>query len=310
MKRRIVNALLGLLGLTAVGSGAWYLVLRPRPTRLSVTKRVGDDTVVVNQMQPTWLRTPVLDQRGHPMRADTAVRYRWLAGDSIPLSQQGRVRCAKRGDAVVRATFQRLRKRFVLRCRPAAWIRAVSWLDLVVGDSARSLPFAVYAPDGRPVTELRGTLTVPNASVVNLEGATVRPERSGATVAVLDVGDLEARIPIMVYQPVTSFVQPSHRLTLMAMRVSLARGDTIRTPLPKAAFWVTYLPANPDVAPPTIELVGAGSCTTGDGIRARRIETGEYAKYCYTGNDTEMMIAHGVDGAERVNGVVAIRVMW
>jgi hypothetical protein len=237
------------------------------------------------------------------------MRYRRIAGDSIRLSPTGELRCERHGDAIVRATFATLSRDFVLRCRPVASIEAATWLDLILGDSARDLPFVAHGPGGYVVTELRGSITVPNGSIVAAEGTTVRPRRSGATFALVEVGDVRAAIPIMVYQPVTSFADNPPSVDLMAMRVSLARGDTMEVPLPKAAFWVTYFSKYPRVAPPTIELVGNGSCTTGDGVRPRRIEDGEYAKYCLTGNGTRMMIAHGAAGAATVSGVVAIRLM-
>ena len=136
--------------------------------------------------------------------------------------------------------------------------------------------------------------------------------RKQSLYALIDLAVIgaEARIPIVVYQPVKSFVDNPQRERLMAMRVSLARGDTIEVPLPKAAFWVTYFSKDASVAPPTIELQGDGSCTTGDGVRQRRIEDGEYAKYCFAGNRTRMMIAHGAGGATRVSGIGAIRLMW
>ena len=303
------QAMYALVGLAAVGGIALFVVFRPRPTRLEVTARAGDDTVVLNQMHPTRLSLSVQDQYGRRLGSDTAVRYRWIGGDSITLSSRGEVRCDHRRDATVRATFGNLVKEFVLRCRPVASIEAPTWLDLVLGDSTRDLSFVAHGPDGRAVTELRGAVTVPDAAIVTAEGTTVRPKRSGQTFAVVEVGDAEATIPIVVYQPVKSFVDhpPSERL--MAMNVSLARGDTIEVPLPKAAFWVTYFSKERNVAPPTIELRGDGSCTTGNGVRERRIEEGEYAKYCLTGNGTRMMIAHGRGGAARVSGTVAIRLM-
>ena len=307
MKRHTLYAL---VGLAAIGACASVALLRPRPTRLEVTARVGDDTVVVNQMHPTRLGVSVLDQYGRRLRADGAVQYRWIAGDSIPLTSSGEVRCDNHSDATVRATFRSLFQQFVLRCRPVASIEAPTWLDLVVGDSTRDLSFVAHGPDGRAVTELRGAVTVPDGAIVAAQRTTIRPKRSGETVAIVEVGDAEARIPIVVYQPVKSFVDNPQRERLMAMNVSLARGDTIEVPLPKAAFWVTYFSKDRGIAPPTIELQGEGSCTTGDGVRARRIEDGEYAKYCLAGNGTRMMIAHGALGAARVTGVVAIRLMW
>jgi hypothetical protein len=276
-----------------------------------VTARAGDGTVVVNQIHPMRLSTSVLDQYGRRRRSDTAVRYQRIAGDSISLSSSGEVRCIHHSDAVVRATFESLFQEFVLRCRPVAWIEAPTWLDLISDDSTRDLTFVAHGPDGRAVTELRGAVTVEDGSIVAADGTTIRPKRSGSTFAIIEVGNARAQIPIVVYQPVTSFVDNDpKRGDLMAMRVNLARGDTIEEPLPKAAFWVTYFSKDRSAAPPTIELRGSGSCTTGDGVRQRRIEDGEYAKYCLAGTGARMMISHGAAGAARVSGVVAIRLMW
>jgi hypothetical protein len=304
------HTLYALVALASAGAVPSFVFLRPRPARLAVTARAGDDTLVVNQIHPTRISLLVLDQYGRRVRSDTAVRYRRVGGDSMILSSAGQVRCSDNRDAVVRGTLGSLFKEFVLRCRPVVSIEAPTWLDLVVGDTTRDLSFVAHGPDGRAVTELRGAVTVPDGEIVAVEGTSVRPKRSGQTVAIVDIGDAEVRIPIVVYEPVKSFVDNPQRERLMAMNVSLARGDTIDVPLPKAAFWVTYFSKDRRMPPPTIELLGDGSCTTGDGVRARRIEEGEYAKYCLAGNGTRMMIAHGALGATRVSGVVAIRLMW
>jgi hypothetical protein len=307
MKRCVVY---GLVGLTSIGAVASFIVLRPRPTRLEVTARTGDDTVVVNRMHPAWLGALVLDQYGRRLRSDMTIHYQWLAGDSIRLSSNGVVQCDKHADAKVRATLKSLVHEFMLRCRPVTSIDAVSWLDLVADDSARDLAFVARGPDGRAVTELRGSVTVGNGSVVGAEGTSIRPKRAGATGVNIEVGDANAHIPVMVYQPVTSFVDNPRGVDLMAMHVSLARGDTIEVPVPKGAFWVTYFSKDRAVPPPTIQLRGDGACALGNGIQRRRITEDEYAKYCRTGNGTRMMIAHGAAGAANVNGVVAIRMMW
>jgi hypothetical protein len=219
------------------------------------------------------------------------------------------VLCETRSDAVVRAKFETLAIEFVLRCRPVKWIEAPTWLDLVAGDSARDLAFTARGPDGRVVTELRGSINVPNASIVAAQGTTIRPKQSGATVAIVEIGDAKTLIPIMVYRRVKSFVGNPPREDLLAMHVKLARGDTVELPMPKAAFWVTYVPSVRGAAPPTIELRGDGSCTTGNGVRIRRIEEDQYAKYCLTGTGARMMIAHGASGADTVTGTVALRLM-
>jgi hypothetical protein len=83
------------------------------------------------------------------------------------------------------------------------------------------------------------------------------------TKVVVDVGDVQGHSAVLVYDSVSSFVGHPKKLGLMAMRVSLGRGDTIVTEVPKAAFWVTYFSNDHGVAPPTIELKGDGLCTLG-----------------------------------------------
>jgi hypothetical protein len=291
------------------GVVASLAAFRPRPTQLVVTMRAGDDTVVINQAHGARLSTTVLDQYGRRLSSDTTVRYQRVRGDSISLSASGRVGCEKHGDVVVRAELEALSKQFVLRCRPVAWIEAPSWMELLVGDSARDLAFVAHGPDGGVVTELRGTVRVENGAIVDAMGTTVRPKRFGMTFANIEVGDVKTAIPIGVYEPVTSFVnQPPKQM--MAMRVNIARGDTIEVPVPKGVFWVTYYSSDRSAPPPTIELRGDGACTTGDGLHMRRVEDGTYAKYCRTGDGVRMMIAHGVAGADSVRGLIAVRMMW
>src|ERR1700743_1495681 len=110
-------------------------------------------------------------------------------------------------------------------------------MDLGVGDSARDLTFVARGLDGRPVTELRGAVTVGDASVVAVDGTRIRAKQSGASAVIVDVGDARASMLAVVYAPVTSFVGNARKPQFMAMRVSLARGDTIVTPVPKSAFW-------------------------------------------------------------------------
>jgi hypothetical protein len=311
MKKRLVASLIGFSVGGVVVAAAALVLLKPRPATLSVTARPGDDTVVINTMHATRLGSSVLDQYGRRLPSDSLVRYQWLGGDSISVGATGDLRCNDRRDAIVRAVLGKLIKEFVLHCRPVASVEAASWLDLMVGDSSRDLSFVAHGPDGRAVTELRGAISVGNGSIVHAEGTTIRPKRAGQTFAAVEVGDIRTIIPIVVYQPVTSFVAGDpKRGAMMAMRVSLARGDTLEMPLPKAAFWVTYYSKDRSGIPPTIELRGDGSCTTGNGLSKRRIEEGQYAKYCLTRDGASMMIAHGASGAATVTGVVALRLDW
>jgi hypothetical protein len=132
---RYAQVALAGVGLTAIA----FVFLRPRPTRLAMTQRVGDDTVVINQTRTTSLSASVFDQYGRRLAAGERLQYRWVAGDSIRVSRSGNIQCRERRDAVVRVTFAGLARDLILRCRPVAAIEAPTWLDLVVGDSTRSL---------------------------------------------------------------------------------------------------------------------------------------------------------------------------
>src|SRR3954464_4174829 len=78
--KRVIS---GALALSAVSAILWFAVLRPRPTALAMTARAGDDTVVINQRLPTRLAGSVIDQYGRRLKADTAVVYQRMSGDSI-----------------------------------------------------------------------------------------------------------------------------------------------------------------------------------------------------------------------------------
>ena len=294
--------------IVTVGIVGSLAAFRPRATAITVTKRPGDDTVVVNQADGARLKAMVLDQYDRTLGADTTIRYERIGGDSIEVSPDGKIGCEKRRDVVMRAQFATLTKQFVVRCRPVTWVEAASWIELMVGDSSRPLAFVAHGPDGGVVTELRGTVAIENGAIARLEGTSVRATHTGSTIANIDVGNAHTGIPIGVYESVTTFVNRPVK-PMMGMHVALARGDTVEVPVPKAAFWVTYYSSDHG-APPTIELRGNGSCTTGTGIRIRRVEDGTYAKYCNTGEGVKMMIAHGGVGADIVRGLVTVRIVW
>jgi hypothetical protein len=304
LRSRLVTALLALAGVGAIG----VHVLRPKPARL-VTPGPGDaDTVIVNAMRAARLQMSVADQYDRRAPA-VGVHFRRLTG-TVPVSHSGIVTCPLTEDAAVRATLGPLTREFVLRCRPVKWVEAVSSLNLVAGDSARPLHFVARGPDGARVTELRGDVTIEDGRVAQLVGPAVRPIRAGRTVAGVTAGTATANILILVHRLVTTFVGNPRDDDLLAMPVRLARGDTIELPTPKAAFWLTYLPRDPDDAPPTIELRGSGGCSNGDGVRAKRVEVGEYTRYCITGDGATIRLAHGVAGADTVKGTIALQLAW
>lgn len=298
-----VSIAVSLIGVTA-GFALW-----PRPAQLEAPGAGANDTIVVNSHHLTQLLVSVMDQYGRKRSSDAAVTFRMMSGD-VRVSPTGTLTCTRRENAMVRATLANLSRDFVLHCRPVASLEAPSWMILIAGDSARDLSFVAHGTDGVPVTELRGSVEIGNGSVAQLVGINVRPKEPGKTMALVTVGDMQTGIAVLVHRLVTSFVNHPRSEDLLAMRVRVARGDTIVTPLPKSSFWVRYISADRGAPPPTIELRGNGFCTLGDGIHLKRIEEDEYARYCHADDGTSMMIAHGLVGADTVSGTVAIELSW
>jgi hypothetical protein len=306
--RRIVRYAAGAVGV--IGVAGSLAAFRPRASAIIVTKRQGDDTLVINQVNGTRLAVTVLDQYGRPLNAATTTRYERIDGDMMTVSANGDLNCEhRRDDVVIRATHEKISKRFVVRCRPVEWIEAPSWVELMVGDSARDLAFTARGPDGRVVTELRGAMRIENSAIVAMTGTSLRAKQPGFTFVTIEIGNARTGLPVGVYEPVKSFDNTPTK-PMMGMRIAQARGDTLEVPVPKAAFWITYYSNDPAVPPPTIELRGPGACATGDGLRVRRVEAGTYGKYCNAGAGAKMMIAHGATGADTVRGFVAVRLMW
>jgi hypothetical protein len=42
----------------------------------------------------------------------------------------------------------------------------------------------------------------------------------------------------------------------------------------------------------------------------KRVEVGEYARYCITDDGATIRLAHGVAGADTVRGTIAIELVW
>ena len=188
-------------------------------------------------------------------------------------------------------------------------IRATTWIDFIEGDTtARHLPFEALGIDGRPVMELRGAVRIFNSDIAALEGTSIRAKAVGRTVVVVEIGEKEANMMVVVHQRVQTFDPLRDDQRYVARDVRLARGDTVHWAVPNGTFWLKYMPRRAGEAPPTITVVGPIGCTPGDGIRVRRMPLGEFGTYCLvhgTGG-ASVMLAHGLGGAAWVEGTLAI----
>jgi hypothetical protein len=303
-----VAALAAIVALSLGVVGVALLMRDGPPARLDAGHGSTLDGIVVNNTRPVQLEVRVLDKAGRLLSADS-VRFAWVSGAPMAISPSGVVTCRGRGDATVRASLGTISTNVDVRCRPVQELRASSWIDFMAGDSmSRHLPFVAIGVDGQPVTELRGAVRLFDASVAALEGTSVRPRKVGQTAIVVEVGEQKALMMVVVHEMVNTFEQLRDDQRYVARSVRLARGDTVHWALPNGTFWLKYLPRPAGAAPPSITVVGAIGCMPGTGIKTYRMNLGEYGTYCLVqrGGSASVMVAHGMNGAEWVEGTMAI----
>lgn len=217
------------------------------------------DTVVVNYLQPVRLPTRVLDETGRVL-SNADVRYRWLAGAPVAVSNQGVVTCARHGDATVRASLGALATDLFVRCRPVREVSAGDMIDFVLGDPPRDVALEALGVDGKPVTLLGASLSVEDSSVATLHGLRVIPRAAGETALDVRIGDRGATTVVRVFEPVRSLegLRPDQRL--VAAHVRLARGAAVRWQLPTGRFYLFSLPSQNAHAAPAFAVDGAVMC--------------------------------------------------
>jgi hypothetical protein len=236
---------------------AWLTRNGP-PASLLVGGGIDSGGIVVNNLGPVQLSMLVLDARGHRL-ARTEVRYQRISGAPIQVSARGVIKCTRRGDAIVRASLVPLHRDFVIHCEPVRKIRDAGWGNFVVGGPAGMLTVDAIGLDGQPVTRIGARLRVEDSTVATLDSSgRLRPLRPGQTWIDIEIGDRRAGSFVTVYEPVPTFegLRPDQRWLVAPIR--LARGASIRWPLPTGVFFLTFSADSSEV-PPTRGFVGLGS---------------------------------------------------
>jgi hypothetical protein len=210
------------------------------PARLVMDAQQGSDAggLVLNTRHPVQLAVRALDADGHIL-SSTNVRYQWMSGTPLSVSSKGVVRCAHAGDAAVRASVGTVATTVLLHCRPVKEVRAAE-ISLLVGDSGQDLRFQALSPEHQPVEMIAGELSIEDSTVATLRGTHVRPVAPGNTLVTVRIGDGEGGIRVRVYKPVRTFVGLRPNQSFVVAPVRLARGDTIRWPLPVGRFDLHY----------------------------------------------------------------------
>jgi hypothetical protein len=254
---RLAASILAVAVTFSVLTVAWLTRNGP-PVSLLVGGGIESDGIIVNNLGPVQLSMRVLDAAGHRLER-TDVRYQRVSGVPIPVSARGVTTCTRRGDAIVRASLARLHRDFVIHCEPVQKIRDAGWGNFVVGDPASIFTVDAIGLDGQQVTRIAARLRVEDSTIATLDSSgRLRPLRSGETWIDIEIGDRRAGAFVAVYEPVSTFegLRPDQRLVVAPIR--LARGASIRWPLPTGVFFLTFS-ADSSEAPPARGFVGLGS---------------------------------------------------
>jgi hypothetical protein len=213
------------------------------------------DTMIVNDVAPTPILVRALDASGRSIPS-AAIRYEPIQGDSIRLTAEGMLSCQRRGDAVIRATLDRLSVSLFVLCRPVEDVRIPGPVQFVLGDSTLSLPrvvpIAAYDAGRRAVVQLTGSLMVLDTNVSTINGTTLSPRARGITLVSARVGNREGRTGVHIYQRVASIAAldtllrvPSHQ-RLFAVPLHLVPGESRRQHLPPGDWMLSIQAPKPD----------------------------------------------------------------
>ena len=280
-----------------------FVLRDPPPAFLVVEAQRGSDaanSVVLNSSRPVRLITHAFDA-SHRELPSAGVRYRWAAGVPIPVRSDGIVTCTEPGDAELRATAGGVATTIVVRCRPVDRVNGSLSMSLVVGERGRALPFTVLGPNGEIVDLVAYEARVQDSSVAALKGLVIHPVAPGITSAILKVGDGSTRIWVSVYEPVSTLdaLRPDQRMVSAPVR--LARGDTIRWPLPMGRFWLRFTPAEGQGQRPVPKITVSGQvfCTPTIGFTDQATCTSQTA-------DARIRIAHPGGSRDSIVGSFAL----
>ncbi len=296
-ERARLMAILGGLVLTSLVVLIAILARNGPPARLVAGT---SDTIIINSRASVQLPVQVLDSAGRLLHV-TGVRYQQISGAPLRMSAAGRVTCAQRGDALVRASFDAISRSFLLRCRP---IRSfVEWrrmLSLVVGDSAQELPFTAVGVDGTPETLLAGTAILEDSEFASLHGLSVHPKAPGETSADVWVGGIVTVIPISVYKRVSTSTALRPYQLFVASPLRLASGESRRWRIPAGGYIVSFRSDTVASAELTFTTVASTCSHFGDA----------YSYFCTASKGAVLVVAAPLAthaGRREISGYLAVR---
>lgn len=217
------------------------------------------DTVIVNYTHEAKIPLRVLDERGHVL-SDSGARYRWVGGDSLSISSDGRVKCLHSMDASVEVSLNHLRKGIVVRCRPIAKIRIAGPVQFILPDTAKELRMQILDTDDKEVSLLNGTSGMLDSTIASLDGIRVIPKAPGSTVASVRFGNRTASVGVHVYETASTLDVLRHGNKMVGVPLRMSGGETKTWSLPPGTWMITMLPESDETTGLQLRIDGA-NCT-------------------------------------------------
>lgn len=260
--RAHVAAIVAALALLVTVAAAALRGGEPVAVRLEVDAQnsvKASDGIIVNTRHPVLLAMRAFDAKGKALKS-TNVRFRWMSGTPIAVAANGILTCSYAGDALVRASLGAVATTVRIKCLPVRQVLADMWIQFAAGDSSQLLSFVALDPDGMPVNRLAGMLRVKDSTIATLKNGRIYPLKPGHTQVTMRFGDGGAITQISVYEKVSTFAGLRGDQRIVIAPVRLARGDTIRWPLPKGLFWLKYHRASNSSPLPSLAVDGPIMC--------------------------------------------------
>ena len=305
--RRARLRLLGAMGTILLAAASIIAVPQIRvgpPARIAADRGFNANDIVINNVGVVQMPIRALDAHGHTI-AKAGIRYERVSGDRIDILQNGAVSCDTRGDAVVRASLNDITTLVTVHCRPVTGIHTESWHDFLPGDQPQLLRVEAVGGDGRVVKELRGSVRVVDESIATLHRGLLAPRGVGSSYLRIAIGDAHVDIAVNVHEIVDRFgdLAPSQRN--VAMRLRVARGDTLHIPVPAGTVWVKWKSGDDAATHPAITAEGPAYCHM-DSEAAHWRPADQYGGYCFFSDGARIRVARGSAGEPLVAGALLL----
>ena len=165
-----------------------------RPVRLVAGR---SDTLIVNSRGSVSLAVRLVDVNGVERRG-RGVTYKLITDGEVELANDGHVKCNRRGDAEVVATYRELATRVTVLCRPIEGFRLPHVLRLALGGPPAPLDVGAFDVDRKPVDMIAGTASVRDSQVASIVDGHIHALARGATAVDVEAGGCAVSIPVEV----------------------------------------------------------------------------------------------------------------